>query len=154
LTKDNQGASALPTGLSQAEPQGGLGPSGFDPSRWHECLAGFADAVSELPGGWWFSVGVCSVSCHASIGPDVAYCDKATLIAFDEGFHADIPQPSTVAGALRDCIEQAGPFADQMTDAEIAHITNRDSDGSPEGRDRQDGLDGAAATARAEGIAQ
>jgi hypothetical protein len=70
-------------------------------------LDGLLDALSELPKGWWWSVGTCSVSNDASIGPDVAYCDKETLIRFDDGLHADLPHPSTIADALRDCIRQA-----------------------------------------------
>ena len=64
-------------------------------------------AVSELPAGWWWSGGVCSVSCHATIGPDRAYIGQPILNAFDDGFDADLAQPATLAEALRDCIEQA-----------------------------------------------
>ena len=63
-------------------------------------------AIREVPEGWWWSVGTCSVSNDASIGPDVRYCDKATLTRFDDGIHADLPHPSSVADALRDCISQ------------------------------------------------
>lgn len=72
------------------------------------CLADdLAAAVSKLPHGWWWSGGVCSVSCHASIGPDRAYVGQPMLNAFDDGFHADLAQPATLAEAVRACIEQA-----------------------------------------------
>ena len=64
--------------------------------------------IDRVPDGWWWSVGSCSVSSDASIGPDMAYADPALLTAFDAGFHCDLPQPATVADALRDCITQAG----------------------------------------------
>ena len=64
-------------------------------------------ALKRVPEGWWWSIGVCSVSCDASIGPDVNHCDKATLEAFDAGFHCDLAQPSTVAGAIIHVCEQA-----------------------------------------------
>lgn len=56
---------------------------------------------AALP-GWWFSVGECSVSCHASCGPDRQWQDAALLSEkhFDEGFDADLAQPSTTAAAL------------------------------------------------------
>lgn len=57
-------------------------------------------AMTLVPKGWWWSVGDCSVSSDASVGPDVAHCDKALLIRFDDGIHADLPQPSTPALAL------------------------------------------------------
>jgi hypothetical protein len=62
----------------------------------------------ELP-GWWWSVGACHVSSDASCAPD-RYGPDATLLSdpeFDEGFHADIRQPSTCADALNDVIDQA-----------------------------------------------
>src|SRR5687768_15652976 len=36
------------TGLSQAEPQEGLGPTGFDPSRWNELFCALANARYAL----------------------------------------------------------------------------------------------------------
>lgn len=57
-------------------------------------------AMTLVPEGWWWSAGDCSVSSDASVGPDVAHCDKALLIAFDDGIHADLPHPSTPALAL------------------------------------------------------
>jgi len=81
-------------------------PPAFEDLRF--CLADdLTSAVAKLPKGWWWSGGVCSVSCHASIGPDVAYVGQPMLNAFDDGFHADLAQPATLAEAVRDCIEQA-----------------------------------------------
>ena len=77
---------------------------------------GFAEALALVPKGWWWSVGVCSVSCDASIGPDVAYCDKETLIAFDSGFHADVPQPSTVADRK---VTSHGMYREKLCDIPI-----------------------------------
>lgn len=60
------------------------------------------NAFKALLPGWWYSVCECSVSCDASCGPDRQGPD-ADLLAVDEfdgGFHADIPQPSTLAQAL------------------------------------------------------
>lgn len=59
--------------------------------------------------GWWWSVGSCSVSSHASIGPDRDGPDAHLLEIdqFDEGFHADLAQPSTCGQALEEVISQA-----------------------------------------------
>lgn len=73
-----------------------------------DCLdPGMAAALAQLPVGWWWCGGVCSVSCHASIGPDRAYIPEPMLTAFDSGFNADIGQPATLSEALLDCIAQA-----------------------------------------------
>ena len=62
----------------------------------------------ELP-GWWWSVGACHVSADASIGPDhkgpAAHLLRDKI--FDDGFHNDIPQPSSCAEALNSCIDDA-----------------------------------------------
>lgn len=68
--------------------------------------AAIAEFHSALP-GWWFSVGSCSVSCDASIGPDRAYIAEPILTIFDEGIHADLTQPSTLAAALRQVTAEA-----------------------------------------------
>src|SRR3546814_10908957 len=61
------------------------------------------DFKAALP-GWWFSVCECQVSCDASCAPTRESPDIA-LIEHDErldlGFDADLPQPSTLAKALR-----------------------------------------------------
>ena len=64
----------------------------------------------QLP-GWWYTLGICSVSRDASCGPDIAGPD-ATLAQqvrkFDAGFHCDDHHPdSTMAGALRNVMTQA-----------------------------------------------
>jgi hypothetical protein len=61
----------------------------------------------ELP-GWWWSGGACSISAHASIGPDMNSRDKALLAQseFDEGFHADLAQPAQIGEALNACIDK------------------------------------------------
>jgi hypothetical protein len=69
-----------------------------------------AEFKAALP-GWWYSLGECQVSCDASCAPtpdspDIARITKAGD-CWDAGFHADLPQPSTLAGALRDVMAQA-----------------------------------------------
>lgn len=62
---------------------------------------------SRLP-GWWFSVGACHVSADASVCPDTAGIDACLFETgdndvtkfFDEGFHADLLPPATMADAL------------------------------------------------------
>ena len=67
----------------------------------HKCPTEFLDAaILTVPKGWWWSAGDCSVSSDASVGPDVAYCDKDLLAKFDAGLHADLPHPSNPALAL------------------------------------------------------
>ncbi len=71
------------------------------------------DAIFEfkraLP-GWWFTVGECQVSADASCGP-TRESDHIALIPrdsrFDEGFHADLPQPATMANALDTVLREA-----------------------------------------------
>jgi hypothetical protein len=78
-----------------------------------------AQVIASVPKGWWWSVGECSVSCDATIGPDVAYCDKATLVRFDSGIMADLAQPSTPAEALRAAIATyEGISGTRSTDSE------------------------------------
>jgi hypothetical protein len=62
---------------------------------------------SKLP-GWWFSVGACHVSADASAAADTAGSDawlyrtgdREVTKWFDEGFHADLHPPATMADAL------------------------------------------------------
>lgn len=60
--------------------------------------------------GWWYSVGECQVSADASCGP-TRESDDIELIPldrrFDDGFHADLPQPATMADALRTVMQEA-----------------------------------------------
>lgn len=72
----------------------------------------------KLP-GWWYSVCECQVSCDASCAPttesehiNLIETDERGLVLrqddpFDSGFHADLPQPSTLATALRTVMEMA-----------------------------------------------
>lgn len=63
----------------------------------------------QLP-GWWFTVGECQVSADASCGP-TRESEHISLIPldrrFDDGFHADLPQPALMADALRSVMEAA-----------------------------------------------
>ena len=82
--------------------------------EWQTAAAnGLENAISEfkaaLP-GWWFSVCECQVSCDATCAPTresqhiflASHDDR-----FDSGFRVDLPQPSTLADALRDVQAQA-----------------------------------------------
>jgi len=56
----------------------------------------------ELP-GWWYSLGECQVSCDASCAPTKLSDDMRHIPIddrFNSGFHADVPQPSTLSDAL------------------------------------------------------
>jgi hypothetical protein len=67
-----------------------------------------AEFKAKLP-GWWYSVGECQVSADASCGPTIESADIALISKdrrFDDGFHADLPQPATPADALRDVMRQ------------------------------------------------
>lgn len=85
-----------------------------------------AEFKARLP-GWWFSTGECSVSCDASCGPDSTGPDQELLRTapndqlFDGGFHADLPQPSSLADALRDVMRQALD-AKRMSAAGWTHV--------------------------------
>ena len=81
---------------------------------WHTAPATQLEAMIEvfkakLP-GWWFSMGECQVTCHASCAPTIE-SPHLDLIEhdrrFDDGFHADLPQPTTLASALSDVLSQA-----------------------------------------------
>ena len=68
-----------------------------------------AEFKHALP-GWWYSVGECQVSADASCGPTREAREIALVASdrrFDEGFHADLEQPATMADALRDVMDQA-----------------------------------------------
>jgi len=78
-----------------------------------DCHTGLEAAIVEfkdaLPGRW-YSVGECQVSCDASCAParesqDISLIPRDSR--FDGGFHVDIPQPSTLAEAVRDVMHQA-----------------------------------------------
>ena len=70
---------------------------------------------AEFP-GWWWMVGECRISCDASIamdkydiGPDGNHPDSDLIgyRTFDDGFDADLPQPSTVVDALLHVMDEA-----------------------------------------------
>lgn len=80
----------------------------WQPEKTDQLTAAVERMERELP-GWWWSTGSCSVSAHASIGPDIGGTDShlLPLDVVDEGFHADLAQPATCAEALNRCIDQA-----------------------------------------------
>jgi hypothetical protein len=67
------------------------------------------DFEAALP-GWWWSIGVCSLTRDASCAPDIAgpdaYLLKLEDRTFDEGFHCDDPN-GTLASSLRNVMAQA-----------------------------------------------
>lgn len=81
---------------------------GFGNCSVHALAGVIAAFRRELP-GWWFTVGECSVSADASCGPDRTGPDAHLLKqrAFDCGFHADLPQPASMAEALANVTAQA-----------------------------------------------
>lgn len=75
--------------------------------------AGLEQAIAlfkvKLP-GWWFTVGECQVSADASCAPTRESPHIALIPLdqrFDAGFHADLPQPDTMANALRTVLSEA-----------------------------------------------
>lgn len=81
-----------------------------------DLLAAIAEFKQRFP-GWWYTIGECSVSCDATIGPDFAHCPKAVLEAFDSGIMNDIEQPSTVADALRGAMAKADAMLAELRPA-------------------------------------
>lgn len=72
--------------------------------------AAIADLKATLP-GWWYSVCECQVSCDATIAPTTD-SEHIALIReagdrFDAGFSVDLPQPSSLADALRHVMFEA-----------------------------------------------
>lgn len=90
------------------------GQQGVPCAEWHTTPAtGLEAAIAEfkaaLP-GWWFSVCECQVSCDASCAPTTESPDIALIPVddrFNSGFHADLPQPATLAAALRTVMREA-----------------------------------------------
>ena len=65
--------------------------------------AAILDFKLEFP-GWYYSVCECQVSCDATIAPTTESEDINLIprdCRFDDGFRVDLPQPSTLAKALR-----------------------------------------------------
>lgn len=96
------------------------------------CEDGLERAIRQfrrcLP-GWWFSVGECEVSCDASIAPTRQSADTALIPfdrRFDDGFHVDLPQPATLADALREAIIDA---QDALFDARARAATPAQGEG-------------------------
>lgn len=90
--------------------------------EWHtkpasDLEAAIAEFKAALP-GWWYSVCECQVSCDASCAPTVESPHIALIerdAAFDSGFHVDLPQPSSLAAALRHVMGQATAAIDRVT---------------------------------------
>jgi len=81
---------------------------------WREIEAtGLEEAIrrfkADLP-GWWFTVGECEKSCDASCGP-TRQSEHIKAIGwdhrFDDGFHVDLDQPSSLAAALNEVTQDA-----------------------------------------------
>lgn len=71
--------------------------------------AAIIEFKAKLP-GWWYSVCECQVSADASCAPtreseDIKLVDSDDR--FDAGFHVDLPQPATLADALRHVMNEA-----------------------------------------------
>lgn len=75
-----------------------------------DTLASQIEAFRAALPGWWFTIGECQVSADASCAPS-RESEHIMLIPldrrFDDGFHADLPQPATMAEALADVQAQA-----------------------------------------------
>ena len=134
--REIQDMGALPsaTGLSQAEPQGRLGPSGFDPSRDddHRDLDDYDD-YDDLPeNAVWCDrcQGLGMAECHC--GGDQCYCENYGEMecprCHGEGYF--VPKPGQ--------LEREAASQRAMQDI-IARAMLRDSDGSPQGRDAERG---------------
>jgi len=82
--------------------------SGVPQNATADLTAAISQFQAHLP-GWWWSIGMCSVSCHASCGPDRAWQDAhlLTMREFDYGFNADLAQPATCAEALLEAMDLA-----------------------------------------------
>lgn len=95
----------------------------MDISTAHDTEAAIAAFKTALP-GWWFSIGECQVSADASCGP-TRESGHIKLVAvdsrFDNGFHADLPQPNTMANALRNVMQQALAAIAENSEADAMH---------------------------------
>lgn len=74
-----------------------------------DVLRAIEEFEAALP-DWWFSLGSCSTSRHASCGPDRegrdAHLLRLETPLFDHGFHADLNEGG-LGDALRDVMRQA-----------------------------------------------
>jgi hypothetical protein len=105
---------------SQAKPSV---PNAADDWKWrgpHGLELAIINFKLALP-GWWFTVGECQVSADASCGP-TRESEHLALIRldkrFDDGFHADLPQPASMADALRNVMAQAASAIEAATAGE------------------------------------
>jgi hypothetical protein len=111
---DSDGSGGVDTSVPVSGEVASLLPRPIHSGGWQAAPAsGLEAAIAEfkaaLP-GWWFTVGECQVSADASCAP-TAESSHVSLIPrdrrFDDGFHADLPQPATLAEALADVTAQA-----------------------------------------------
>lgn len=72
-----------------------------------DLAAAIAEFEAALP-GWWWSLGMCSLTRDASCGPDRTGPDAGLLALrlFDDGFHHD-DRDGDVAGSLRIVMAEA-----------------------------------------------
>lgn len=72
--------------------------------------AAIKELKTSLP-GWWYSICECQVSCDATIAPTTESPDIGLIETagdrFDAGFDVALPQPSTLAEALRHVTKEA-----------------------------------------------
>jgi hypothetical protein len=103
-----EAAANFPNATTPGYPIFAVGASFAKGAYPHETEQDAIALFKKLLPGWWYSFGECSVSCHASCGPDLNWQDGDLLDQklFDEGFHADLRQPSTCAEALLDVMRQ------------------------------------------------
>jgi len=127
MAEQNQGASFGPSSR-EPDPQAVPALAGFDPSRWGEL---------------W------SASANARYALELWEREAVTAARHDSRFNPELLQWCLERGR-QECATLRGFEAILRP---LAYGPLRDSDGSPEGQDRN-GLDGEAATARAEGIAE
>ena len=80
----------------------------WQPEATDELVEAIRRIERELP-GWWWSVGSCGVTAHASISPTEEASDPTLHLIepFAGHFDADLSRPSTAGQALNNCIDQA-----------------------------------------------
>ena len=79
-------------------------------TQGHPHLESTIAQFKEALPGWWYSIGECQVSCDASCGPTsesehIAFIPKDRR--FDDGFHVDLQQPSSLGQALLTVMTEA-----------------------------------------------
>lgn len=87
---------------------------GVSNPAWHNNGSpGLEDTIAELKAklpGWYYTVCECQVSCDARVAPTtesphVRFAEHGN--PFDEGFDVALPQPCTLADALRFVMREA-----------------------------------------------